>query len=445
VVAGDPGTGLAEVRTGIDKAAIGKAMHDLIADLYPICRSITGDGVRETLLHIGRRIPITLHEVPTGTRAFDWEIPPEWNIRDAWVKDGHGRRVIDFRAHNLHVMSYSEPVRTYLTRDELERRVFTLPDHPQWIPYRTSYYERNWGFCATHDTLASLPDGDYEVCIDSTLEAGSLSYGEVLLEGATEAEVLLSIHICHPSLANDNLSGIALAVLAAEHLQRAQLRYSYRILFIPGTIGSIAWLARNEAEVERVRHGLVLAGVGDPGPHTYKRSRREDATIDRAVEHVLATSGHEHVVLDWSPYGYDERQFCSPGFDLPVGRLSRSPHGEYPEYHTSADDLDFVRPESLAESLSTLLTVLEVLEGDAQYLNRNPKCEPQLGRRSLYRSVGGAVDRRALEMALLWVLSLSDGDWSLLDIARRAGLSFDALREAATVLEQHDLVERLDR
>ena len=274
MVAGDPGTSLAEVRFGIDKAAIGKAMHDLVAELYAICRSITGDGVRETLSHIARRVPITVHEVPTGTRAFDWEIPPEWNIRDAWVKDAHGRRVIDFREHNLHVMSYSEPVRTHLTRDELERRVFTLPDHPQWIPYRTSYYERNWGFCAPHDTLASLPDGDYEVCIDSTLEAGSLTYGEVLLGGATEAEVLLSTHICHPSLANDNLSGIALGVLAAEHLQRVQLRYSYRILFIPGTIGSIAWLARNEANVERVQHGLVVAGVGDPGPYTYKRSRR---------------------------------------------------------------------------------------------------------------------------------------------------------------------------
>ena len=444
MVAGSPNVSLAEIRAEIDEPAAGRAMHDFVAELYPICRSITGDGVRETLTRIANRVPITVHEVPTGTRVFDWDVPPEWNIRDAWVKDADGNRVIDFRAHNLHVVSYSEPVRRTVTRDDLERRVFTMPDRPEWIPYRTSYYERSWGFCAAHDTLASLPDGNYEVCIDSTLDDGSLTYGELLLEGSTDDEVLVSVHVCHPSLANDNLSGIALAVAAAEHLRRARLRYSYRFVFIPGTIGSIAWLARNEASASRVRHGLVLSGVGDPGPLSYKRSRRGDATIDQAVEHVLATSGRAHAVVDWFPYGYDERQYCSPGFDLPVGRLSRSPHGEYPEYHTSGDDLDFVRPESLADALSTVLAVFAVLEGDGRYLNRNPKCEPQLGRRGLYRALGGAVDRRATEMALLWVLSLSDGEWSLLDIARRAALPFDAIREAATALEHHELLEPLD-
>jgi aminopeptidase-like protein len=259
--------------------------------------------------------------------------------------------------------------------------------------------------------------------------------------GATDDEVLISCHVCHPSLANDNLSGIALAVALGKHLAGVPLRHSYRFLFIPGTIGSITWLARNEDRVSRIRHGLVLACVGDAGGFTYKRSRRGDAAIDRAVAHVLRHSGAPHTLVDFSPYGYDERQFCSPGFDLPVGCLMRSPQGQYPEYHTSADDLGFVSPASLAESFTTCLAVVDVLEHDARYVNQNPRCEPQLGRRGLYRSLGGEMDRASRELAMLWVLNLSDGSHTLLEIAERSGLPFAAIKTAADALVSHGLLK----
>jgi aminopeptidase-like protein len=415
-------------------------MYTFASELFPICRSITGDGVRATLDLVAEHVPLQVHEVPTGTEVLDWTIPQEWNIRDAWVKDAAGNRAVDFRASNLHVVSYSEPVHEWISRTELASRAHTLPDRPNWVPYRTAYYERTWGLCMADAVLRALPDGDYEVCIDSTLSDGSLSYGEYAIDGAGDDEVLLSCHVCHPSLANDNLSGIALAAFAAELLRDVPLRHTYRFLFIPGTIGSITWLARNEQHLEQIIAGLVLSGVGDRGAFTYKRSRRGDSLIDRAVEHVLDTTGDPHTVIDFYPYGYDERQFCSPGFNLPVGRLSRSPHGEYPEYHTSADNLEFIAPAALGESLATLLSIISVLEHDGRYRNLSPKGEPQLGRRGLYRAVGGAVDRRSAEMALLWVLNLSDGDHSLLDIATRASLPFDVVRDAAWMLQEHDLL-----
>jgi aminopeptidase-like protein len=440
VVSGFSRRALVDARDKLDVDALGDAMHTFAAELFPICRSITGDGVRATLDVVAEHIPLQLHEVPTGTEVLDWTVPQEWNIRDAWVKDASGNRVVDFRANNLHVVSYSEPVNTRVTRAELAARVHRLPDRPDWVPYRTAYYERTWGFCMADNTFRALLGDEYEVCVDSTLSDGSLTYGEYAINGSDGDEVLLTCHVCHPSLANDNLSGIALATFAAELLRDLPLRHTYRFLFIPGTIGSITWLARNEPNLDRIIAGLVLSGVGDRGAFTYKRSRRGQSLVDRAVEHVLAASGHPHTIVDFYPYGYDERQFCSPGFNLPVGRLSRSMHGEYPEYHTSADNLDFITPAALGESLATLLSIVTVLEHDDRYQNLAPKGEPQLGRRGLYRAVGGAVDRRSAEMALLWVLNLSDGDHSLLDIAARASLSFEAVRDAAWMLEEHGLL-----
>jgi aminopeptidase-like protein len=425
----------------LDPAEQGRRMHDLCSELYPICRSITGDGVRQTLAVVGRELPLEVHEVPSGTQAFDWTVPPEWNIRDAYVLDAAGNRVIDFRRSNLHVMSYSVPVRERLALGALREHLFTLPGQPDRIPYRTSYYAPGWGFCLAHEDLERLEEGDYDVVIDSSLEPGSLTYGECLIPGTGPGEVLLSCHVCHPSLANDNLSGIALMAFLGAALRSVPLRYSYRFLFIPGTIGSIVWLARNEAILERIRHGLVISGVGDPGAFTYKRSRRGDTEIDRVAAHVLRSRAPEANLIDFSPYGYDERQFCSPGFDLPVGRLGRTPHGEYPEYHTSADDLAFVEPRQLGDALSAVLEIITVLEGNHRYLNTNPKGEPQLGRRGLYRAVGGDVDREAVEMGLLWVLNLSDGDHDLLAIAQRSGLPFAAVRSAADALVAHDLLE----
>ena len=419
----------------------GEELYKLVAELYPICRSITGDGVRRTLEIVDREIGgLEVHEVPTGTQVLDWTVPREWNVRDAWVADAAGERVIDFQASNLHLVSYSAPVRATMPLAQLKQHLFTLPDRPDWVPWRTSYYAERWGFCASQRLVDGLPDGDYEVCVDTTLADGHLTYGEHLVEGRTTDEVLVSCHVCHPSLANDNLSGIAVASRLARLLGEGRPRHSYRFLFIPGTIGSITWLARNEDHLGRVRHGLVLSGVGDPGGFTYKRSRRGDAEIDRVVAYVLGRSGRPHRVVDFSPYGYDERQFCSPGFDLPVGRLSRTEFATYPEYHTSADDLDLVGPAQLQESLELCLEVVAVLEANRRYLNLRPKGEPQLGRRGLYGQIGGRSDAEERQMAMLWVLNQSDGRMSLLEVAERSGLPFALLAEVAATLEEAGLL-----
>jgi aminopeptidase-like protein len=423
----------------------GEELYKLVAELYPICRSITGDGVRRTLEIVDREVGggLEVTEVPTGTEVLDWTVPREWNVRDAWVADPSGRKVIDFQASNLHLVSCSVPVRATVPLAELREHLFTLPDQPDRVPYRTAYYAERWGFCASQRVVDGLAEGDYEVCVDTTLADGHLTYGERLVEGQTDEEVLVSCHVCHPSLANDNLSGIAVASRLARLLAKGpRPRYSYRFLFIPGTIGSITWLARNQDRLDRVRHGLVLSGLGDPGGFTWKRSRRGDTVIDRAMAHVLGRSGRPHQLVDFSPYGYDERQYCSPGFNLPVGRLSRTPFATYPEYHTSADDLDFVGPGQLADSLEVCQEVVEVLEGDRTYLNLSPKGEPQLGKRGLYGQIGGRSDAEERQMAMLWVLNLSDGGMSLLEVAERAGLPFALVAEAAGALEAAGLLSR---
>ena len=424
----------------LDDAGIGAEIYELASTIYPICRSITGDGVRETLDHIARRLELEVHEVPSGTQVFDWTIPREWSIRDAFIKNSAGERIIDFRKCNLHVLNYSQPVHGQLPLEELKKHVFTLPDQPDAIPYRTSYYAESWGFCMAHRALAALPDDIYEVMIDASLEDGSLTYGEYLHRGETEEEFLLSAHICHPSLANDNCSGLALLTLLAERLAPLETRYSYRFVFAPGTIGAIAWLARNEHRVARIRHGLVVSCLGDGGGPTYKKSRRGDALIDRAMTHVLRHMATTPTILDFFPYGYDERQYCSPGFDLPVGSLQRSQFGTFPEYHTSADNLDFIRPEHLAESYRMITAAIEIVENDWRPLSTNPKCEPQLGRRGLYAALGGDKDGAAKSMAFLWLLNLADGRHSLLDIAERANMPFPVVAAAARLLRQTGLL-----
>lgn len=413
---------------------VGNKMYALAERLFPICRSITGEGVRQSLQVLKAYIPLDIHEVPSGTAVFDWAVPREWNIREAWVRGPAGDKIIDFRQHNLHVLNYSVPIHRRIGLSELKAHLFTLPEQPELIPYRTSYYQENWGFCLPHRQYEALPEGEYEVYIDSSLEDGHLTFGEYFLPGATEEEALFSAHICHPSLANDNLSGVSLLTFLARELQQTDRRFSYRFLFIPGTIGSITWLALNEEKTRNISHGLVASLLGDPGGFTYKRSRRGNAVIDRAVEHVLRHSGHPYRVMDFIPYGYDERQFCSPGFNLPVGNLTRSSFGSFPEYHTSADNLDFVRPQHLETSFEVYRKVVEVLEGNFSFRNLNPKCEPQLGKRGLYDAIGGHSDGKAMQMALLWVLNLSDGEHSLLDIAERAGCPFALVQQASRAL-----------
>ena len=419
---------------------IGRDIHEFMTELYPFCRSITGNGLRTTLRCIQKRIPLTLYEVPTETPVFDWTIPKEWNIRDAYIKDSSGKRVVDFQQSNLHVVSYSVPVHRKMSLDELKPHLFSLPDHPDWIPYRTSYYRESWGFCMSHNQLLALRDGDYEICIDSSLEAGHLTYGECYLNGDQEDEIIISCHVCHPSLCNDNLSGIALGTLLAEALADQPRRYSYRFLFLPVTIGAIAWLALNKAQTKKIRHGMVLTCVGDRGKLTYTRSRSGHADIDRAAIHILQHGGKDFAVQEFSPYGYDERQYCSPGFDLPVGCLMRTPNGCFPEYHTSADNLEFVTAESLADSYEKMGQILDIIEQNETYVSLNQECEPQLGKKGLYRTPGSEEN-----LALLWVLNLSDGKHSLLDIAERSGMVFGKIRKAAADLAETGLIKPIGR
>jgi aminopeptidase-like protein len=420
---------------------IGQEIYALAAEIYPICRSITGKGVRDTLSFLRQHIDLTTHEVATGTKVFDWQVPREWTIRDAWIKDEFGRKIVDFAASNLHVLNYSIPVHAKLPLAELKAHIFTLPDQPDLIPYRTSYYENHWGFCMSQNQMQSLKDGIYEARIDSDLTKGHLSYGEYVHRGESREEVLLSAHICHPSLANDNCSGLALLTFLAKALGGRRTHYSYHFIFAPGTIGAITWLARNEDRVGRIKHGLIVSGVGDGGGPNYKKSRRGDALIDRAMTHVLRHCGGAPEVSDFEPYGYDERQYCSPGFDLPVGLFQRSRFGTFPEYHTSADNLDFIRPVYLAESFHAIWSVLAILEGDALPRSTMPKCEPQLGRRGLYSSIGGDKDAPARNMALLWVLNLADGKHSLLQIAERSKMPFEVIAQAARRLQAKGLLE----
>ena len=410
---------------------LAERLHAHVAELYPILRSITGPGLRATLGYIGARIPLHVTEVPSGTGVLDWEVPPEWTFRSAAVATLDGRPVIDAARHSLHILNYSAPFDGIVTRAELDAHLHSLPEQPALIPYRTSYYARDWGFCLSHNDRQALAEDRYRVRIDTTLAPGSLSYGECVLPGEAAGEVLLSAHCCHPSLANDNLSSIAVAIELARWLGARRRRFTYRLLFAPGTIGAICWLAANRDAAARIRHGLVLTCLGDPAPPSYKQSRRGAAPIDRYAAHVLRGAR----ILPFSPTGYDERQFCSPGFDLPVGCLMRSPGGTFAEYHTSADTPDFVRPAALADSLRVLTGIVELIEQDATYRSTAPYGEPQLGRRGLY---DGAADR----LALLWVLNLADGAHSLLDIAERSGRPFAAVADAAARLRDAGLLVR---
>lgn len=417
----------------------GDEIHALVRDILPYPRSLTGDGVRQTLARLARDVPLEMHEVASGTAVLDWNVPDEWTVRAAWIKGPDGTRIVDYAVSSLHLVGYSVPVHAFMPLAGLRAHLHTLPDKPGAVPYRTSYYTPQWGFCMTHAQLETLREGTYEVLVDTTLAVGHMSYGEYVKRGDATEEVLLSAHVCHPAMANDNCSGLALLATLARRLEGMRTRLSYRFLFAPGTIGAITWLATNDHRVTELAHGLVVSCVGDGGGPTYKRSRRGDAKIDRAMVHVLKHQAPSSHILDFSPYGYDERQYCSPGYDLPVGLFQRSLHGTFPQYHTSHDDLTLVRPEHLARSYALIVAALDVLERDRIVVSTCQKGEPQLGRRGLYRSVGGEaapID----SMALLWVLNLADGRHGLLDMAERSGLGFAAIADAAAALERCGLV-----
>ena len=424
---------------------LGTEMYSLMKKLFPICRSITGDGVRKTLKILQEEINLEIHEVPTGTQVFDWTIPKEWNINDAYVKNSLGEKVIDFKKSNLHVLNYSTPINKKMQLEELKKNLHTIPEHPNWIPYLTSYYKENWGFCLSHNKYLQLTEDTYEVVIDSTLNDGHLTYGELFVKGNSQEEILFSCYVCHPSMCNDNLSGVvlltALAKMIINKSKEGNLRYSYRFLFIPETIGAITWLARNEEKMDLIKAGLVATCAGDPGIVHYKKSRIGEALIDRAVQKVLTDSEKSHKVIDFFPSGSDERQFCSPGFNLPMGSLMRSPYGKYfPEYHTSADNLEFVQAKFLADSQQVYEQVVYTLEHNKTYVNLNPKCEPQLGKRGLYNQLGG--QRNKIDhMAIMWVLNMSDGTNSLLEISLKANIKFIEVKLAADALIKCNLLK----
>jgi aminopeptidase-like protein len=438
-------------RLRLEKDARAAATHvgvqalELLRELFPLPRSITGAGLRATVARLSRVVPLKVTEVQTGTAVFDWTIPDEWSIEEAYIQhEKSGRRFASFSDSNLHVVNYSTPIDVSLSLEKLRPHLHSLPEHPDWVPYRNSYYTPAWGFCLPHRVLESMPEGNYHAVIRSRLAPGSLTLAEYVHAGSVEDEILVFAHDCHPSLANDNLSGVVVATQLAAFLSGIKTRYTYRFVFAPATIGSIAWLATNESILPRIRHGLVLSLLGNTAPLFYKRTRDGAQEIDRAARLVLADEFPESQTLDFSPWGYDERQFCSPGIGLPVGSLSRSPDATLIENHTSADHPDSISSEALGEAWFACLRIFEALENDLRYENLQPKGEPQLGRRGLYRTAGGyysSVPER--QMALLWMLNQSDGHQSVLDVAEKSKLPIAALASAAAELESAALIRPL--
>ena len=418
-------------------------LYPLIDELYPVMRSLTGEGNRATLRRLGDFVALESTEVPTGTDVLDWTVPREWEVNGAWIADASGNRIVDVADHGLHLLGYSEPFDGTLCGAELRDHLFSLPAQPEAIPYRTSYWAPRWGFCVRQGVVDALQDDErYRVMVDTEFVDGALSYGEAFLPGTTTDEFLLSAHICHPWLANDNLSG-NIAALAVWRIleQTGPHRCSFRLLLSPGTLGPIAWLAANrDGAAARIRHGLVMTNVGDHHALTYKRSERGTSTIDRAAGYVLANWPRPGAEIEFSPYGYDERQFCSPGFGLAVGRLSRGIHGTFPKYHTSLDDPSFVTPAAIADAVHAVLSIIAMVDEDETLRNLAPFGEPQLGRRGLYRSLSGMEPDPNREMAILWVLNQSNGTRSLSEIARRSGIAWASIRRAADALVGVDLL-----
>ena len=449
-------TDILELRT------IGNDMYELMERLYPITRSITGKGVRKTLKIYQDSIDLQIHEVPTGTKVFDWTVPEEWNIDDAYIMNKNGEKIVDFKKSNIHILQYSEKIEKKIGLEELKKHIFTLPEQPDTIPYSTSFYNKNWGFCMKQKEFLKLDDDEYAVNISSEHKDGSLTYGEFLIKGESTDEILISTYVCHPSLCNDNLSGPVLSLFLAKYFSKQKLHYSIRFLFIPETIGAITWLARNEDNVKNIKHGLVATCLGDSGNLTYKKTRDGDNIIDKIVEEVLIESGKPYKIMDFWPSGSDERQYCSPGFNLPVGSLMRTPYDMFDEYHTSEDNLSFMNKESLRDSFLKYIAVIKKLEdyflvdipkrkipenknsanNNPVFKNLIPKCEPQLGKRRIYDEIGGIKKQDSLEQkkAIQWILNLSDGKNSLRDIQARSGLNYDILLDMSELLLKKQLL-----
>ncbi len=418
-------------------------MYSWAKDLYPINRSLTGAGVRQTLAYLGNLLPdLVMHEVPSGTKAFDWTVPDEWTIRDAYIADESGKRVVDFHQHNLHVVGYSEAVDLWLDREELEQYLHSLPGQPDAIPYVTSYYKRRWGFCLTHNQRVALPQGLYHVVVDSDLKPGVLNYAELILPGETDEEVLLSTYICHPSMANNELSGPIVTTALAQWLQSLEKRrYTYRIVFIPETIGSIVYLSKNIDQLKRqVIAGFNITCIGDDRCYSYLPSRNGSTLSDQAALHVLHHTDINFKRYSWLDRGSDERQYCAPGIDLPIATIMRSKYGEYPEYHTSLDNFDVVTPSGLEGGFIALRRAIEIIEQNI-HLKTTVICEPQLGRRGLYPSLSSKESGEQVR-AMMNLISCCDGSRTLLEIANLIEEPFWDLMAIVEKLVDHGLLEK---
>ena len=428
-----------------DALQLGREMYGWASDLFPICRSITGDGVRQTLAYFRKILPdLTIHEVPSGTQSFDWTVPDEWNIRGAWIADDAGNRVVDFANNNLHVVAYSQPVDDWLTLEELQPHLHSLADQPDAIPYITSYYVKRWGFCLSHKQREQLEPGRYHVVVDSTLAPGSLTYGELVLPGKEEKEILLSTYICHPSMANNELSGpVVTAALAAWLAGNAERRFTYRILFLPETIGAIVYLSQHLEEMRRnTLAGIVATCIGDDRGYSLLMSREADTLADRAARLVMKHHAPDYVEYSYLDRGSDERQYCWPGVDLPVVSVMRSGYNGYTEYHTSLDDLTLISPSGLAGGYSAIQKVIDLLEHNRVY-KVTTLCEPQLGKRGFYPTLGSrdVVDS---VRSVSNVLAYADGTRDLVGIATHIGISAEEAVEIAGKLRAAGLLQEMD-
>ena len=454
---------------------IGEDMMKLMHELFPICRSITGNGVRETLDIINEHISLKKVEIPSGKEVFDWTIPDEWNINDGYIIGPNGEKIIDFKKLNLHILNYSTPIEKIIELDDLKKHIFSDPNLPEVVPYVTSYYKKNWGFCMSQNQLDGLKEGKYKIKIDSILEPGNLTFGEFYIKGKNEEEIIISTYICHPSMCNDNLSGIVLCTLLAKFFKNISLNYSIRFLFIPETIGAIAWLSLNERNLSKIKHALNISDIGNKGKIIYKKSRRGNAQVDKIVRNILDDNHVSSKTIEFFPYGSDERQFCSPGINLPMGHLMREFYDitndgiQKSGYHTSGDNFSIISQESLEEAYKICIQIIfelnkiDVIKKEKEddrninfpneeyYYNLKPKCEPQLGKYNIYEEIGEQeiggrydINKKEMRYAIFWVLNYSDGNYSLKEISQKSEIEMEIIKKVADILEQKKLIKKIE-